>query len=111
MRRSLALGGLEPVDPNSPKIQEVSAWAVNQYNKEQGESLKFVRALDAKKQLVNGMNYYIVLEATSDGLPSPDPYLRNNFSVKVYEQASTDTLELLEFKPLLQENARIAIPN
>ncbi|XP_021755258.1 cysteine proteinase inhibitor A-like [Chenopodium quinoa] len=97
-------GGLVPADPNSPKIQEIAAWAVGQYNKEQGTCLEYVKALKAEQQVVAGMMYYIELEAV-------DGCLMNKYYAKVFDQSWTQTRKLEEFKCLLQENDRVAVAN
>ncbi|XP_021770792.1 multicystatin-like [Chenopodium quinoa] len=103
--------GPVPVDPNSPKIQEVAAWALNEHNKEQnGANLVYERVLKAEQELVDGVMYYIDLEASvnvSDG----NMKIRNKYYAKVFEQDWTDTLKLEEFKPLLQKNEGVAVAN
>ncbi|CAO2838534.1 unnamed protein product [Amaranthus hypochondriacus] len=106
MSSKCAAGGLKPVDPNSPKIQEVSAWAVNEYNNQHPrECVRFEKALKAAEQVVNGIMYHIEMEvAVGDAL-------LHKVEAKVVEQAWLDKIQLVEFKFIDQKNACIAIPN
>ncbi|KNA05911.1 hypothetical protein SOVF_186010 [Spinacia oleracea] len=104
------VGGLEPVDPNSPKIIEIANWAVKEHNKEGGIPLEFIRVIKAEQQVVSGMMYYIVLEATNGLLIHGAP-ITNEYFAKVYDQPWTHTRKLEVFEPMLQDKPRIAIAN
>ncbi|XP_021756375.1 cysteine proteinase inhibitor A-like [Chenopodium quinoa] len=98
------LGGLQPVEPTNPKIQEIAAWAVEEHNKEQGTCLEYEKVLKAEQQVVAGMMYYIELEAANG-------CLMNKYFAKVFDQSWTQTRKLEEFKCMRQDNERIAIAN
>ncbi|KAG5602690.1 hypothetical protein H5410_034060 [Solanum commersonii] len=54
------LGGFTEVPfPNSPEFQDLTCFAIHQYNKNHNAHLEFVENLNVKKQVVAGMLYYI----------------------------------------------------
>ncbi|CAO2834799.1 unnamed protein product [Amaranthus hypochondriacus] len=103
-------GGV-PIDPKSAKIQELGVWAVDQYNKEKKACLKFENALKAEQEMVAGMLYYIDVEASDGG---PIPFV-GKYEAKVLVEEWNNIMKLVEFKPMLQDNANanatILVPN
>ncbi|KAG8388895.1 hypothetical protein BUALT_Bualt02G0173200 [Buddleja alternifolia] len=73
-------------------IIHLARWAVDDYNKETESSLKFKRVVSAKKQIVSGINYYIILEATDHA-----GHHKKTYEATVWEMNSR---ELLDFKEL-----------
>uniref|UniRef100_A0A0V0H8R8 Cysteine proteinase inhibitor n=1 Tax=Solanum chacoense TaxID=4108 RepID=A0A0V0H8R8_SOLCH len=62
------IGGFTEVPfPNSPEFQDLTRFAIHQYNKNQNAHLEFVENLNVKKQVVAGMLYDITFAATDDG--------------------------------------------
>ncbi|XP_014504954.1 multicystatin-like [Vigna radiata var. radiata] len=84
----LGTGERKDVPADTPYIQNLGRFAVDQYNKEQNANLKFVRVIHAKLQIVKGSLYYLTLEAK-------DAESKNVYEAQVWEFNST---ELVEFK-------------
>ena len=49
------------VDPNDPHVRDIGEWAVNEHNKQSGDSLKFLEVVSGSKQIVSGEMYTLVL--------------------------------------------------
>nr|CAD59764.1 cysteine proteinase inhibitor [Celosia cristata] len=96
-------GGWFPVDPNSPKIQKLARWAVDEENKKPSAyKLEYKGTFKAEEQIVEARNSRISLEAVRV------PFAASNkewhkYQAIVYEDLNNN-LELKEFKPLLQAN-------
>ncbi|MCO5568648.1 hypothetical protein L7F22_022347 [Adiantum nelumboides] len=56
-----------PNAQNSVQLQDLATFAVKQYNSKQGLQLQFVRLVSAEQQVVSGLMYYLVVEASSKG--------------------------------------------
>uniref|UniRef100_A0A7N0USI5 Cystatin domain-containing protein n=1 Tax=Kalanchoe fedtschenkoi TaxID=63787 RepID=A0A7N0USI5_KALFE len=64
------VGGWEPIkNVDDPEIQALAKFALTQHNKLRGVSLQFGRILQGVQQVVSGMNYKLILAATSGGKP------------------------------------------
>ncbi|KAL3139580.1 hypothetical protein ABBQ38_003899 [Trebouxia sp. C0009 RCD-2024] len=63
------LGGHRDVEDheNDAKVQEVAKFAVQQIGEKAGKKLDLVKIHSAKKQVVAGLNYVLVLETTAEG--------------------------------------------
>ncbi|CAJ1971226.1 unnamed protein product [Sphenostylis stenocarpa] len=91
-------GQIFDVPPDSIEIENVARFAVDQYNKDENANLVFVRAIHAKKQVVQGFNYFITLEAK-------DGDSKNVYVTKVWEFLSAK--HLLEFYALLDNGTTV----
>ncbi|XP_056693454.1 cysteine proteinase inhibitor 1-like isoform X1 [Spinacia oleracea] len=105
------VGGLEPVDPNSPKIIEIANWAVKEHNKE-GDCLEFIRIIEAEYQMGSGMKYYIILEATNGILVHGAPMaITNEYFAIVYDKPWNHTRILEVFVAKEQDEPHVAVAN
>jgi accessory colonization factor AcfC len=88
------VGGWKPIkDVSDPHIQELGAWAVSEHVKQANDGVRFVKVVSGEEQVVSGMNYKLVIEAT-DGAGKSATY-----GAAVYEQEETKTRQLLTFEP------------
>ncbi|KAL6649447.1 hypothetical protein ACP70R_013671 [Stipagrostis hirtigluma subsp. patula] len=87
-------GGWFPIgDPNAPHVQEVGGWAVAEHVREANDGLKFVKVVSGEVQVVNGVNFRLVIDALSpDGKNA-------RYKAAVYEQDRTNARKLLSFTP------------
>ncbi|TVU00890.1 hypothetical protein EJB05_53668, partial [Eragrostis curvula] len=87
-------GGWSPItDVNDPHIQELGGWAVAEHVRLDKDGLRFNNVVSGKEQVVSGMNYGLILDAT-------DRRGRNGtYGAVVYEQEWTKTRKLLSFVP------------
>ncbi|XP_014504955.1 multicystatin-like [Vigna radiata var. radiata] len=80
-------GEIKDVPADTPHIQNLGAFAVDQYNQDnKNANLKFVRVIHAKEQVVEGFLYYLTLEAK-------DGKSKNLYAAKVWQLDSTELLE------------------
>ncbi|KAK9059074.1 hypothetical protein SSX86_021693 [Deinandra increscens subsp. villosa] len=88
-----AVGGINESNgvENSLEIDILARFAVNEHNKKQNARLQFVKVVKAKEQIVEGVTYYITLEANDDGV-------KKTFEAKVWVKAWENLKELQEFK-------------
>ncbi|CAL0307481.1 unnamed protein product [Lupinus luteus] len=89
----MSLGGITVVEgsENNVKIKELAHFAVEDHNKKEHASLKFVKVISAKEQVVEGMAYYITLEAK-------DHKSKNIYETKIWDRPWLKLKEVLEFK-------------
>ncbi|KAI5080819.1 hypothetical protein GOP47_0004002 [Adiantum capillus-veneris] len=75
------------------ELRGLAKFAVDEYNFKQGADLQFVRLVSSEQQVVAGIMYYLVLEATSKG---------NNglYEAKVWVKVWENFKSLEEFKSL-----------
>ncbi|XP_015161443.1 multicystatin-like, partial [Solanum tuberosum] len=86
------LGGFTEVPfPNSPEFQDLTRFAVHQYNKDQNAHLEFVENLNVKKQVVAGMLYYITFAATDGGK-------KKIYETKIWVKVWENFKKVVEFK-------------
>ena len=84
--------GWEPInDINDKHIQELGDWAVLEFLKHVNCSLKFNKVVSGKEQVVSGMNYELVIDASDI---SGD---LGKYKAEVYEQKWTNTRKLISF--------------
>ena len=89
------LGGWTPLpNPRAPEIVNIARFAVSEHNKQANTSLVLDSVLKGYTQVVNGLNYRLILSAT-DERPKP-----NNYEAIVYSKDAS--LQLTSFNPLLQ---------
>ncbi|KAL0390741.1 UNVERIFIED_CONTAM: hypothetical protein Scaly_0431200 [Sesamum calycinum] len=75
----------------TPEIIALGRFAVQEHNKKQHTCLEFKKVWSAERQLVNGYNYYLTLEATNEGK-------HNLYEATVYVSWENNEKELTEFK-------------
>ncbi|CAL4931812.1 unnamed protein product [Urochloa decumbens] len=90
--RPMLAGGWGPIkDVSDPHIQELGGWAVSEHVKLANDGLRFGAVTRGEQQVVSGMNYKLVLDATgADGTVAA-------YGALVYEQSWTNTRELVSF--------------
>ena len=87
-----------PVDPNDPHVRDIGQWAVNEHNRQSGDSLKFLEVVSGSKQIVSGDMYELVLLVDVGG------NRKEKYEAKVWEQPWVVPPRKLEsFHVLLQE--------
>ena len=91
--RQLA-GGWGPIkDVSDPHIQELGGWAVAEHARLANDGLRFGEVTGGEQQVVSGMNYKLVLDATdANGAVAA-------YEAFVYERSWTNTRELKSFAP------------
>jgi hypothetical protein len=91
----LLVGGWSPIkDVSDPYIQEIGGWAVAEHARRANDGLRFGRVTRGEEQVVAGMNYNLVLDATdANGATAA-------YGAFVYDQAWTKTRELRSFSAL-----------
>ena len=95
---SSSLGGKVSVDPNDPHVRDIGEWAVNEHNKQSGDSLKFLEVVSGSKQIVSRDMYKLVL------LVDVGANHHRKYETKVWEQPWVEPPRKLEsFHVLLQE--------
>ncbi|KAK4408342.1 hypothetical protein Sango_0415400 [Sesamum angolense] len=75
----------------TPEIIALGRFAVDEHNKKQHTCLEFKKVWSAERQLVNGYNYYLTLEAANEGK-------HNLYEATVYVSWENNAKELTEFK-------------
>ncbi|XP_050903953.1 cysteine proteinase inhibitor [Lathyrus oleraceus] len=92
------LGGTTEVEytQNSVEINNLALFALQEHNIKQNGVLEFVRVLSAKKQVVSGTLYEIVLETKDGGK-------QKVYEAKILEKPWLNLKEVQEFK-LVSEN-------
>lgn len=87
------LGGHKDVEDheNDARVQEVAQFAVQQIGEKTGKKLDLVKISSAKKQVVAGLNYVLVLETTADGT-------KETHEAHVYEPLGDQPMKLTASK-------------
>nr|CAG38134.1 cystatin Hv-CPI13 [Hordeum vulgare subsp. vulgare] len=84
--------GWEPIrNINDKHIQELGSWAVLEFIKHVNCVLKFNKVVSGRQQLVSGMNYELIINASDFGGKD------GKYKAEVYEQKWTSKRELLSF--------------
>lgn len=93
------LGGSTEVEytQNSVEIDNLAIFAVQEHNIKQNAVLKFVRVLNAKKQVVSGTLYDITLETKDGGK-------QKVYEAKILEKPWLNFKEVQEFKLISQND-------
>ena len=87
------LGGYNPIpNVNSPHVQEIGKFAVEEHNKLAGTKLKFQSVIKGEYQVVVGTNYRLTLKAKTGGVSK-------KYQAVVLEKLD-HTKELTSFQPL-----------
>ncbi|PAN48949.1 hypothetical protein GQ55_9G428100 [Panicum hallii var. hallii] len=90
----IIVGGWRPIkDVNDPHVQELGGWAVSEHVRQANDGLRFVKVVSGDEQVVSGMNYMLLIEATSGAAGKSATY-----GAAVYEQEWTKTRRLLAFE-------------
>jgi len=88
----ITVGGWRPIkDVNDPHIQELGSWAVSEHVRQANDGLRFGEVVSGDEQVVSGMNYMLLIEATNGAGKSA------TYGAAVYEQEWTKTRKLLAF--------------
>ncbi|KAL3679220.1 hypothetical protein R1sor_022176 [Riccia sorocarpa] len=77
---------------NSAEMDEIGQFAVDQYNTKEGKNLSFHKIISAKKQVVAGTMYHLVIEAHGDEAVK-------NYEAKVWHKPYENHKSLEQFKP------------
>ncbi|CAL0307479.1 unnamed protein product [Lupinus luteus] len=90
---SRLLGGITMVEgsENNLEIQELARFAVEDHNKKENMDLEFVKVISVKEQVVEGMAYYITLEAK-------DCESNKIYETKIWDRPWLNLKEVKEFK-------------
>ncbi|MCI44207.1 cysteine proteinase inhibitor 5-like, partial [Trifolium medium] len=63
-------GGWGPIkDINDPEVIEIANYAVTEFNKQTGATLKFKKVIKGESQTVAGTNYRLII-STSNSIPN-----------------------------------------
>jgi hypothetical protein len=88
----ITVGGWRPIkDVNDPYIQELGGWAVSEHVRQANDGLRFGEVVSGDEQVVSGMNYMLMIEATNGAGKIA------TYGAAVYEQEWTKTRKLLAF--------------
>ena len=92
LRNTTIENGLEPIrNINDQRIQVLGNWAVLEFGKHVNCVLKFNKVVSGRQQLVSGMNYELIIEASDIGGKE------DKYKAEVYEQTWTHKRQLLSF--------------
>ncbi|KAK4259110.1 hypothetical protein QN277_005477 [Acacia crassicarpa] len=95
-KRGMLVGGWSPIkDLKDPHVTEIAKYAVSEYDKRSGETLKFEKVIKGETQVVAGTNYRLVLEAKSGSSSASKKY-----EAVVWEKAWEHFRNLTSFKPV-----------
>ncbi|KAL8210235.1 hypothetical protein R6Q57_006967 [Mikania cordata] len=84
------VGGITGVD-NTPEIESFAKFAVEEHNKKENAKLEYVKVIETKQQVVQGVMYYITLEANDGGD-------KKTYEAKVWVKPWENFKELQELK-------------
>ncbi|XP_022936218.1 cysteine proteinase inhibitor 8-like [Cucurbita moschata] len=96
-KKGIEVGQWKPIeDIKDPYVQEMGRFAVMEHdNMRIGENLKFICVQSGEKQVVEGMNYRLLIKASNHlGISSL-------YMAIVYDKPWEKTWKLIEFVPLL----------
>ncbi|XP_069155535.1 multicystatin-like [Solanum lycopersicum] len=98
---SAIIGGFTDVPfPNKREFQDLTRFAIQDYNKKENAHLEFVENLNVKKQVVAGMLYYITFAATDAGK-------KNIYETKIWVKEWEDFKKVVEFKLVGDDGAKL----
>ena len=81
------LGGYTPIkDINDPHVQELGEFAVTVHNSRAGTKLNFLKVIYGETQVVNGINYKLVIELLHGAL----------YEAVVYEKRQLSSIDPLK---------------
>ncbi|KAD6453325.1 hypothetical protein R6Q59_015167 [Mikania micrantha] len=84
------VGGITSVD-YTPEIESFAKFAVEEHNKKENAKLEYVKVIETKQQVVQGVMYYITLEANDGGD-------KKTYEAKVWVKPWENFKELQELK-------------
>ncbi|XP_076920635.1 cysteine proteinase inhibitor 5-like [Bidens hawaiensis] len=85
-------GGWKPIpDVTDPKVVDIGKFAVDEHNKEDNASLKFIKVVKGETQVVAGMNYNLTIIAA-------DGSVENNYVALVWDIPWAKFRKLVSFK-------------
>ncbi|XP_049408709.1 multicystatin-like isoform X2 [Solanum stenotomum] len=94
------IGGFTEVPfPNSLEFQDLTRFAIHQYNKNQNAHLEFVENLNVKEAVVAGMLYYITFVATDGGKIKI-------YEAKIWVKVWENFKKVVEFKLVGDDSAK-----
>ncbi|XP_076924358.1 cysteine proteinase inhibitor 1-like [Bidens hawaiensis] len=85
-------GGWKPIrNVTDPTVVDIAKFAVDEHNKEDHASLKFLRVVKGESQVVAGMNYNLTISAK-------DGNMVNNYMSLVWDKPWEKFRQLVSFK-------------
>jgi hypothetical protein len=85
--------GWEPIkNINDQHIKDLGIWAVSEFLKTANCKITFNKVVSGMEQVVSGMNYELVINASD--VPTGKP---GNYTARLYEQEWTKTRKLISF--------------
>ncbi|PNX86985.1 cysteine proteinase inhibitor [Trifolium pratense] len=89
-REQILLGGYSPIkNLNDPHVIDIAKFAVTEFNKQIGATLKFDKVIKGESQVVAGTNYRLII-TTSNSVP-------NTYQAIVYENPGEHVRNLTSF--------------
>ncbi|KAJ8511037.1 hypothetical protein OPV22_001471 [Ensete ventricosum] len=79
---------------NSPEVEELARFAIDEHNKKSNATLELVGVVKVKEQVVSGKIYYLTLEAKESNGE------KKLYEAKIWVKPWMDFKELQEFKEL-----------
>ncbi|XWS15479.1 hypothetical protein CRYUN_Cryun34aG0004200 [Craigia yunnanensis] len=96
-RQGRELGGWTPIkNITHPHVTEIAEFAVTEYNKQSKTTLKLLKVVKGETQVVAGVNYRLLLNATDGAATNP-------YQAVVWEKAWQHYMNLTSFIRLLGE--------
>nr|GEX91736.1 cysteine proteinase inhibitor 5-like [Tanacetum cinerariifolium] len=89
--RQVLAGGWKPIDASDPEVIGIGKFAVNEHNKEEKASLKFIKVVKGESQVVAGMKYNLTIKAA-------DGTVDNNYEAVVWDKPWQKFRQLVSFK-------------
>ncbi|MCI14808.1 cysteine proteinase inhibitor 1-like [Trifolium medium] len=69
-------GGWNPIeDINDPEVIEIANYAVTEFNKQTGATLKFKKVIKGESQIVSGTNYRLIISTSNSALNVYDAFV------------------------------------
>ncbi|KAI3510483.1 hypothetical protein L1887_17520 [Cichorium endivia] len=88
----ILMGGWKPIaNVNDPKVVDIAKFAVNEHDKKDHASLKFIKVVSGKSQVVAGMDYNLTIMAVNGGL-------ENNYVAIVWDKPTQNFRQLMSFR-------------
>ncbi|XP_055800492.1 cysteine proteinase inhibitor 1-like [Solanum dulcamara] len=95
IRREALAGDWKPITNITEEVTEIGQFAVDEHNKEAKTTLKFQKVIKGETQVVEGINYRLVIAAK-------DGDLTHNYLAVVWEKPGEKSRSLTSFKQLLE---------
>ncbi|THU56490.1 hypothetical protein C4D60_Mb11t17790 [Musa balbisiana] len=91
---TLSGGIYDSASQNSPEVEELARFAIDEHNKKANATLELVGVVKVKEQVVAGKMYYLTLEAKESNGE------KKLYEAKIWVKPWMDFKELQEFKEL-----------